>query len=208
MHWTNVQCTFNKHFWWSDAALDCWSVCNKVNWTWQFAKGQDWFASSQWFSVAIKWEAISSPRSTPQATPKSRTPLILLELEDNSELPDSVRFPETRDYFKQLHVRRSTNTGFAFICLNPSQHKACGELGKKRPHWQLEEHSGPNFPSPSSLQNPSESSHLLPHPQGTHYDPVPTNSWLIAPTPEAKGVLLGDNFGCLEFYFFYLPKLT
>lgn len=117
-----------------------------------------------------------TPQKHCTGQPKSRPPLILLELEGNSELPDSVWFPETHDYFKQLHVRRSTNTGF--ICLILSQHKALGWLGKKRPQchsWHLKEHNGPNFPSPS-LQNPRESSHPIRMHIMTLHQPNPGSS--------------------------------
>lgn len=145
------------------------------------------------------------PQKPSTSHPKSRTPLILLELEDNSELPDFVWFPETCDYFKQLHVKRSANTGFAFICLNLSQHKALGELGKKRAQcypWYLR--------VPFFLFSAESQRELSPLPTLSGCTPWPCAKqqiWLITPTPEAKGVLLIitlDVWGLL----FLLPKLT
>lgn len=128
------------------------------------------------------------PQKHSTSRPESRPLLILFKLKDNSELPDSVWLLKAHDYFKQLDVRRSTSTGFAFnyICLNLSQHEVFGELGKKRPPcrpWQLEEHIGPDSPQ-LPLQNPNESSHLLARRQGARRSPAPTRlPCPITPTP-------------------------
>lgn len=153
------------------------------------------------------------PQKHSASRPELRTLLILFKLKDNSELPDSVWFLKAHDYFKQLDVRRSTRFAFDYICLNLSQHEAFGELGKKRPRchpWQLEEHSGPDSPQ-LPLQNPSESSHLLAHHQGTCHGPVPTPVWSPLLLCKAKGFLLANSFGCLHYLgifgdFFFSPQ--
>lgn len=140
------------------------------------------------------------PQKPSTSHPKSRTPLILLELEDNSELPDFVWFPETCDYFKQLHVKRSANTGFAFICLNLSQHKALGELGKKRAQcypWYLR--------VPFFLFSAESQRELSPLPTLSGCTPWPCAKQQILahhPYSWSKRSSANYNFGCLGIAFF------